>query len=88
MDVEFRKTFKKDLLKIRDSKLYERIESLIVAIEEAEALSEISHVTKLKDAESYYRVRVGDYRVGFKLDDGVVSLVRVQHRKDIYKNFP
>ncbi|MDJ1182851.1 type II toxin-antitoxin system RelE family toxin [Roseofilum casamattae] len=88
MDVEFRKSFEKDLLKILDSKLYERIEKLIIAIEEVEALSEVSHVKKLKGAGDYYRIRLGDYRVGIKLDRGVVSFVRVLHRKDIYKYFP
>jgi mRNA interferase RelE/StbE len=41
---------------------------------------------KLK-GEDAYRIRVGDYRVIYEIDDGkiTVTVVSVGHRKDIYK---
>ena len=41
---------------------------------------------KLK-GEDAYRIRVGDYRVIYEIDDGkiIVIVVSVGHRKDIYK---
>lgn len=41
---------------------------------------------KLKGEEAY-RIRVGDYRIIYEIDDGriIVSVVSVGHRKDIYK---
>ena len=41
---------------------------------------------KLK-GEDAYRIRVGDYRVIYEIDDGkiIVTVVSVGHRKDIYK---
>ena len=36
----------------------------------------------------YYRIKVGDYRVGFKFTGSVVEFMRVKHRKDIYRHFP
>jgi mRNA interferase RelE/StbE len=41
---------------------------------------------KLK-GEDAYRIRVGDYRVIYEIDDGkiIVTVVLVGHRKDIYK---
>lgn len=33
-----------------------------------------------------YRLRVGDYRVLFDLHENEVVILRVQHRKDVYKN--
>jgi len=37
--------------------------------------------------EDAYRMRVGDYRVIYEIDDGkiIVTVVSVGHRKDIYK---
>ena len=32
-----------------------------------------------------YRIRVGDYRVIFDLDKHVLVILRIQHRKDIYR---
>jgi mRNA interferase RelE/StbE len=41
---------------------------------------------KLK-GEDAYRIRVGDYRVIYEIDDGkiIVTVVSVGNRKDIYK---
>jgi mRNA interferase RelE/StbE len=37
--------------------------------------------------EDAYRIRVGDYRVIYEIDNGkiIVTVVSVGHRKDIYK---
>jgi mRNA interferase RelE/StbE len=46
-------------------------------------------VEKLKgQAERLYRVRTGDYRIVYAIDDQVllVLVVRVQHRRDIYRS--
>ena len=88
MKIEFRKSFEKDLLKILDAKLYERIQEAIEQVEKAENLSEVSNVKKLKGEADYYRIRLGDYRVGIKVNDNLVSFVRILHRKEIYRYFP
>lgn len=88
MKIEFKKSFEKDLLNILDADLYQRIQQVIAEVETAENLREIRNVKKLKGEEDYYRIRVGDYRVGIKLNDGVAYFVRILHRKEIYRNFP
>ena len=42
---------------------------------------------KLKDSESSYRLRVGDYRVIYQVDHVNKSIIiyYVRHRKDVYK---
>ncbi|MEO0456669.1 MAG: type II toxin-antitoxin system RelE/ParE family toxin [Cyanobacteria bacterium P01_A01_bin.114] len=42
---------------------------------------------KLKGKDSEYRIRIGDYRVRYKIDDGkkIVILSRCKHRKDVYE---
>ena len=88
MNIEFRKSFEKDLLKVLDADLFARIKEIIEQVEKAEKLSEVRNVKKLKGEKDYYRIRVGDYRLGIKVNDGVVSFVRILHRKDIYRYFP
>jgi mRNA-degrading endonuclease RelE of RelBE toxin-antitoxin system len=35
-----------------------------------------------------YRLRLGNYRIGFFFENETAELVRVLNRKDIYKYFP
>jgi len=88
MKVEFKKSFEKDLVKILDSGLLQRIQETIEEVENAEKLNEVSNIKKLKGDADYYRLRVGDYRIGIKVNDGVVYFVRILHRKEIYRYFP
>lgn len=43
---------------------------------------------KIRGSKSSYRLRVGDYRVIYTVYDSqlVVSVVRAQHRKEVYRN--
>ena len=45
-------------------------------------------VEKLSGSENSYRVRVGDYRILYQIEDEVlrVLVVRVGHRREIYRN--
>ena len=45
------------------------------------------HGYKKLKGEDAYRIRVGDYRIIYEIDDGkiIVTVVSVGHRKDIYK---
>ena len=47
-----------------------------------------NYVEKLKGGGNYFRLRVGDYRVGLSLEDDTLIFVRLLNRKDIYKYFP
>ena len=44
-------------------------------------------VQKLEGGEDFYRVRVGDYRVVYAIDDParVVFIVKIGHRGDVYR---
>ena len=43
---------------------------------------------KLSGAEALYRVRAGDYRILYQVQDDVllVLVVRIGHRRDVYRN--
>ena len=37
---------------------------------------------------NYYRIRVGDWRIGIEVDDPFVIVITILTRGDIYKKFP
>lgn len=88
MKVEFRKSFEKDLSKIRDKELLVRVKAVIEDVENTDSLLDISNIKKLKADRDYYRIRVGDYRVGLTQDEEMMTFVRVLHRKEMYRYFP
>ena len=88
MKVEFRESFAKDLKGVKDKALLHRVKELIEAIEKADSLVAISNLKKLKGGGNYFRLRIGDHRVGISLENDAVIFVRFLNRKDIYKYFP
>ena len=88
MKVEFKESFAKDLKGVKDKDLLKRVKELIEAVEKVDALAGMSNLKKLKGGDNYFRLRVGDYRVGISLENDTVIFVRFLNRKDIYKYFP
>jgi mRNA interferase RelE/StbE len=88
MKVEFKKSFLKDLKKLKNKSLQNSIYNCIIQVESAESLVAIKNLKKLAGFELHYRIRVGDYRIGLKFENDVVNFVVFEHRKDIYKIFP
>ncbi|MBW4689289.1 MAG: type II toxin-antitoxin system RelE/ParE family toxin [Komarekiella atlantica HA4396-MV6] len=89
MNCEYMPSFIKDLKALKSTPVFESVKSLVFdEIPSYSSLDEISNLKKLKDADSTYRIRVGDYRVGFTVVGDIVTFVRVLHRKDIYCYFP
>lgn len=88
MEVVFLSSFLDDIKKISDKKLKAKIKVFIIELEHADTLDEISNVIKIKGFSTAYRLRVGDYRLGFFKDDNIIELARFVKRNDIYKVFP
>ncbi len=88
MNVEFKKSFLKDLERVTDKALRERVKQVIKRIEKAQTLHEVENIRKLRSSGQYYRIRIGDYRLGLALQGQTVTFVRFLHRKDVYRYFP
>ena len=88
MKVEFLNKFYDDLgaIKVKSVKL--SLIRIIELIETVNALKNIPNIKKLKGHKSAFRIRVGDYRLGFFFENDIILLARFVHRKDIYKMFP
>lgn len=89
MIVEFDKSFSKSLDKIKDPTILQRTEKAILKLEKAYSPEDIKNLKKLSGFKNYYRIRVGDYRIGVvQIDNKTLRLIIIAHRKDIYKKFP
>lgn len=83
------KSFVKDVEKVSEKKILNKLSSLIRQLENSKTLTELPNVKKIKGYNSFYRIRIGDYRLGLEEIKGSgICLTRFLHRKDIYKYFP
>ena len=89
MNVTYKKKFLKDLKALQSTEIYEKICNLLLEeIPNADDLSTIPNLSKLKGDDTAYRIRVGDYRIGFFMEDNAIVMSRVLHRSEIYPYFP
>ncbi|MBN2789434.1 MAG: type II toxin-antitoxin system RelE/ParE family toxin [Candidatus Delongbacteria bacterium] len=88
MKILFETSFAKDLKNINDSKVFSKVKDLIAEVKQADNLADINNVKKLHGSKDYFRIRLGNYRIGFELSEDTIIFVRILHRKDIYKRFP
>ena len=88
MNTLFRESFDTDLSALSDAGLLRRIKKVIEQVEAARTFQQIPNLKRLDAKGKYYRIRVGDYRVGFVFEHGAVTFVRYLNRKEIYRYFP
>ena len=71
------------LLRLRDAKLKSRLDE---AIESLAGDPRPSGCRKLAGTSDRYRVRVGDYRIVYRIDDGKVTVLvlLIGHRREVY----
>jgi mRNA interferase RelE/StbE len=88
MNTQFKESFTKDLRKIRDKELLNRAKAIIETVEQAQSPGQIPNLERLKGWSKYYRMRVGDYRVGLTIRRGCSDLCSVLAPKGHLQLFP
>ena len=68
----------------QDVRLLRHVEKVIRALESAASLGEVPQLKHLQ----FFRIRVGDYRLGLRVEASQVDCVRILHRREIYRYFP
>ena len=81
--LEIRRTAEADLRRLAEP-VFTRINERILALRDD---PRPAGVRKLQGQQEGWRIRVGDYRVIYLVDDSArsVTIVRVRHRRDVYK---
>ncbi|MDQ2746521.1 MAG: type II toxin-antitoxin system RelE/ParE family toxin [Acidobacteriota bacterium] len=88
MKVKFERSFEKDLRQIGDKKVLQKLKLVIEQVKNAANSSTIKNLKKLRGFETFYRIKLNDYRIGIEIADGEFIFTRVLHRKEVYRFFP
>ncbi len=88
MKIAFEASFARDLKRIRDKQLLQRVQQVIESVKEAATIDAVVGMKKMQGYDTFYRLRLGDYRIGIEVADDQVIFVRFLHRKDMYRYFP
>ncbi len=87
MQIQTTERFVKMLLKLPKNVQ----KSALEAIENVQAASnnlEIAHLKSLKGFPNYYRIRIGQYRMGIYWEGDMFIAEKITTRGDFYKGYP
>lgn len=91
MVVEYVKRFKKDL-KSTPKDIQNRVFDVIERLEAAQNLEtsglDYKKMEGQKSGENYFRIRLGDWRIGIEYIHPNIVLLRILNRSNMYKSFP
>jgi mRNA interferase RelE/StbE len=89
MKTEFKESFARDLKRLKDKTVFGQVKTTIEQVEQAATLQDVSRLKRLVGSGgNYYRIRVGDYRLGLIIENDMVVFVPCLNRKEIYRFFP
>ena len=88
MEIRYRTSFGRDLRRERNSDLRRRVERIVEQLQRAPSVASVPGLAAMQGYKNHYRIRVGDYRLGVIVDGDSVILVRLLHRREIYRHFP
>ena len=80
MKIDIQERAYKDLLKIDENQR----KKILKAIKNLENYPNVPNIKKLKNFQPNYRLRVGDYRVLFDIENNTIIVVNIKHRKKAY----
>ena len=87
MEIRATKTFLKQL-KHCPPYIQESARAVLESLADADDLSEVPDIKKLKGYQVYYRIRIGDYRIGMEYRKPQIIVITILHRGTLYKKFP
>ena len=81
-EIRFKPSAKKELNKLPNNVIVK----IITAIKALALVARPDGCKKLKSEQSLWRIRVGDYRVIYSIDDVIkrIDIRKISHRKDAY----
>ncbi|MFZ4774838.1 MAG: type II toxin-antitoxin system RelE family toxin [Terrimicrobiaceae bacterium] len=81
--IDFYPHARRFLTRLRDASLYKRIHQAIDKLQEE---PRPAGCKKLAGSENRYRIRVGDYRIIYEIEDGAVRVLvlAIGNRRDVY----
>ena len=89
MKVQYRKSFLRNLKKLKGQPVYDKIcELVFTTLPEVDRLRDVTGVKAMKGYPGRYRIRIGAYRIGIEVHGDNVEVMCVLHRREFYRYFP
>ena len=87
--IRYTRTFLKEMARLPEN-ARSRIEHIAFGQQIKESPFLQGKTQKLSGYQTYYKIRVGNYRIGLQIETEThtVEFQRVLHRRDIYRKFP
>jgi mRNA interferase RelE/StbE len=86
MKIAIDRSFEQDIKKL-PKQIQVQVKGVILKVQTSELLNEFNP-TKMEGRKNAFRIRTGNYRIGFYLEGDVVVFSRVLDRREIYRYFP
>ena len=80
MLIKIQNSAKKDLKKLENS----TASKILNDIKSLQNFPDVTNIKKLKNHQPTFRLRVGDYRVLFDIENDLIIIARIKHRKEAY----
>jgi mRNA interferase RelE/StbE len=88
LQIIYQKKFLKDLAKLPAGKRKEIEKFVFELLPSATSLSSLNKFEQMTGYPSFFKARFGDYRIGASYNGKSLELIRVLHRREIYRFFP
>jgi mRNA interferase RelE/StbE len=89
MNISYDESFYDSIDRITDNTIVDRVAKAIQKLKSANHLREVTNIRAMQGCPGYYRLRFGDFRIGFRLvDENTIRLLVIDHRSKIYNHFP
>lgn len=91
MELILRNKFIKQVSKL-PKEVQDAVNNDLTILEKSDSLEssglDIKRMAGQKKNTNYYKIRIGDWRIGIEADDPFVIVITILTRGDIYKKFP
>jgi mRNA interferase RelE/StbE len=77
VEVKYEAKFQKDLRNITDHSLLKKLKSIIEECKDANHIYMINNLKKLKGYETFYRIRISEYRIGIEIVENTIIFTRI-----------
>ena len=89
MNIKYRKSFLKDLKKLKNLEVYNKATEIAFTIlPHLASLRMLDNVKPMTGYKNRYRISLGKYRIGVEIAKEHIEIVRILHRKEFYRFFP
>jgi len=86
--LHFERSFAKDLHRLLDTKVHTKVKEVIDECQKVSTIADIRNLKKLQGYETFYRIRVGDYRIGIECVNSELFFYSVSTQERCVQIFP